>query len=178
MLRLARQYLGRPVLSLHAGHAIARVSDLIVNPHSLSLAGFYCLPTGETKIKILLPQNVREAARDGLVINHEEDLTDADELVRLEEVLKMKFRLEGKPVVTESKKRLGRVSDFVVDDLSWKIMKLHVQPPAWRAFFSNTLIIERAAVISVSQRSIVVKDATVKAEKVETAPATVPTAAA
>lgn len=178
MMRLADQYINLAILSLHAGHAIARTTRLIINPHNLTVAGFYCQPLRTKSELILVPQNIRETTADGLVINHEEDLGEKEDLVRLREVLRLNYQLAGKPVVTESKKRLGKVSTFAIDNKSWSIVKLHVQRPLWRAIFESALIIDRNAIVTVSQRAIVVKDATVKAEAEEAAPATVPTAAA
>jgi uncharacterized protein YrrD len=176
MMRLAGQYLNQPVLSLHAGQAIANISDIVINPHDLSIAAFGCLPLRQPKRLFLLPQSVRESSRDGLVVNHEEDLSEAEDLLRLQDVLKMNFRLEGKPVITESKRRLGKVADYVVDNVGWQVVKLHVQRPFWRAVFGGMLIIDRSFIVSVSQRAIVVKDASVKAA--EPVRAAVPTPAA
>lgn len=177
-MRLSEQFIGVPVLSVHAGQAIARTASLLIDPHRLVVAALFCQLTRSNEQRVVLPQNIREAGREGLVINHEEDLAEMEELIRLKDVVDLNYQLVGKSVVTESKQKLGRVSNFVIDDRNWTIIKLHVARPAWRAMFDSALIIDRSMIVSVSQRAIVVKDASVKAAEAETAPAAIPTPAA
>lgn len=176
MMRLSQQFINRPVLSIHAGHTIGRVVQPIVNPHNLSIIGFYCQSLRSPESLILLPQNIRETSKEGFVINHEEDLAESDELVRLKEVLDLAYELRGKAVVTESGKKLGKVSDYIIDDIGWKVVKIHISRPAWKAVFESALIIDRAQIVSVSKRAVVVKDASVKSDK--RVPAAVPSPAA
>lgn len=175
MMRLSDQYKDLPVLSIHAGHVIARVVDFLIDPHSLAVVGFYCQAPASKKTSILLTQTIREVSREGVVVNHEEDLSEPDDLVRLKDMMDIKFGLIDKSVITESKKKLGKVQDFVVDELNWQIVKLHVQRPSWRAVLNSNLIIDRGMIVSVSRRNVVVKDATIKVT--EAAPAAVPTPA-
>ncbi len=178
MLRLADQFNGMPILSIHAGQPIANVSSLLIKAQNLSIAGFYCQQTGGEPPTILQPTDIREINKNGLIINHEEDFSAPEDLLRLQDVVEMNFQLLGKPVITESKKKLGKVTNFVIDETSWKIVKLHVTRPAWKAVFNSALIIDRIHIVSVSQQKIVVKDATVKESGRETAPAAIPNPAA
>lgn len=174
-MRLSQQFINTPILSIHAGHIIGHISNPIINPHNLSIIGFYCQSLRGNGQLILLPQNIREATKEGFVINHEEDLAEPDELIRLKDVLALAYELKGKAVVTESKKKLGKVSDYVIDDVGWKVVKIHVARPAWKAVFESALIIDRAQIQSVTKRAVVVKDASVEVE--ETMPAIAPTPA-
>lgn len=175
MMRLSDQFRNLPVLSIHAGQVIARVTDFLINPHSLAVAGFYCQSPRSNKTLVLLAQSIREVSREGIVINHEEDLAEPDDLIRLQDIIKINFSLIDKPVITESKKKLGKVQDFVIDELNWQVMKLHVQRPTWRAVLNSSLIIDRNMIVSVSRRNITVKDASTKVT--EAAPAAIPTPA-
>lgn len=173
MLRLSQQFLDIPIISVHAGHLVARTSGLIINPHALTIAGILCdYPRTKTEM-ILVPQIIREISPKGIIINHEEDLAEPDELVRLKEIVELSYELPGKSVVTESKQKLGKVSDFVVDDSSWEVRKIHVNKPLWRSIAGRPLIVDRNNVINVNDKEITVKDATV--EESEPIPATVPT---
>lgn len=105
------------------------------------------------------------------MIDHEEDLSDTNDLIRLKEAIDINYQLIGKKVITQRKNNLGKVSDFVVDDASWKIVKLYVSRPAWKSLTNSALTIHRNMVISVGNQAIVVKDATADEKKPVVAPA-------
>ena len=56
--------------------------------------------------------------RAGFVVNDQDDLTDIEELVRLKEILDLKFQLIGKQVVTEGKQKLGKVTDYTFEKMA------------------------------------------------------------
>jgi sporulation protein YlmC with PRC-barrel domain len=178
MMRLSGQFTQLPVLSLHAGHPVGVVTSLLIDPHKLAVVGFWCQSRRDDTPRILLPHAVRDMqGKKGLIINHEDELSDPEELVRLHETIQINYRLPGKKIVTESKQRLGKVMDFIVDDMNWRITKLHAQRPAWKAFVSNAFTIDRSAIVSVNDKAILVRDATVMEVAAVAAPAATPTPA-
>jgi sporulation protein YlmC with PRC-barrel domain len=82
---------------------------------------------------------------------------DDDGLIRLKEIIDIDFRLIGKSVVTDSGQRLGKVSSFAVDTLTWLIMKIYAQPPLLRNVGAAELIFARTQIIKVSDTQVVVK---------------------
>jgi sporulation protein YlmC with PRC-barrel domain len=178
MMRLSNQFDQLPVLSLHAGQPIGHVTGLLIDPHKLTVAGFWCQTLRATTPSVLLPNAIRDIqGLKGFIIDHEDNLSEPQELVRLREILDINYQLPDKKIITQSKQRLGKVVDFVVDDLSWRITKLHAERPAWKAFVSNAFTIDRDAIVSLDDKHVVVRDATVTATEPLAAPAITPTPA-
>lgn len=173
MLKLASSLFGGRILSVHAGGTIGRLGAPIIQPRNLTITGFYVeRPNTETN-DILLAQDIREFNRQGCVIDHEEEIATASELHRHQELLKTNFQLLEKTVQTESKKKLGRVEDYVININGFVIQKIHVKRPAWRSLTSSALIVNRTQIVEVTDQRIIVKDAVV--EQRQTAAAPVPT---
>jgi len=60
--------------------------------------GFYCVDNSKKEL-ILLYQDIRDLIPQGFVVNDHEALVDPNDLVRLKDVLKLRFDLMNKPVV-------------------------------------------------------------------------------
>lgn len=174
MLRLSQTLLDVPVLSLRTGGRVATATKPIINPHNLKVEGWYCDDTFSHETLILLSQDVREFIAQGLVINDHADLSDPEELVRLHETLELDFVLLSKPVVTNHRRRLGKVTDYALDITDMKIHKLYVSRPVYKSLTEGQLSIDRSQIIEITNRRVVVRDVDVKETSgvPSTAPAT------
>jgi uncharacterized protein YrrD len=158
MLQLSATILNQPVLSLRTGLQVATATTPIINPNNLKIEGFYCEDTGERKTLVLLEQDIREIIRDGIVINDFDVLAEEEDLIRLKEVLKLGFHPVGMTVVTVSKQRLGKVSDFAVDVPSFIIKKLYVNRSILKSLTNAQFGIDRTQIVEITDRKIVVQD--------------------
>jgi hypothetical protein len=153
MLYLSTKLSNLPLLSIRTAGRIGLVLKPIINPHNLHIDGFYCQVSRSQKPVILLDMFVRELSPAGLITNEHNDLSEPEELVRLQPVLKLQFELIGKTVIS-GKKKLGKVAEYAVDKDSLFIQKLYVQPPVWTSFNQSRLTIDRQSVLEVTQSSI------------------------
>lgn len=158
MLQLSATILNQPVLSLQTGQQIALATTPIINPNNLKIEGFYCQSTDERKTLILLEQDIREIIRDGLVVNDYSVLAEEDDLIRLQDILKLGFNPVGKTVITVSKQRIGKVSDYAVDVPSFIIKKLYVNRALLKAFTTGQLGIDRTQIVEITDKKIIVQD--------------------
>lgn len=150
-----------PVLSLHLGGKIARTTEPIIDPRKLKIVGFYVdgpLMNREETGDILETQMIREFSKLGMVIDSTDDFTSEGEVVKLDEVLKLGFKLEGMKVITKKKTKLGKVIDFTVDPESYLILQLIVQRPPMKAFLDPELVISRNEIVEITDERIIVKD--------------------
>src|SRR4051812_4994343 len=115
MLQLSASLLNKSVLSLRTGAPIAAITSPIINPDNLKIEGFYCQDRYSKKLLVLLSQDIREILAKGYVVNDHEVLSEPNELVRLQKVMKIDFELIGKQVVTVSKEKVGKVSDYATE---------------------------------------------------------------
>lgn len=163
MLLLSKSLESKPILSLQHGGVVGSLGPALLNPNNLSIAGFFVHgPRWVSRDVMLLVQDIREINQQGVIIDSDEEIVETTELVRLEDLLKINYKLIGKPVITESKKRLGRVEEFVIETLGFRIQKIHTQQSMFRNFSQSSLKIDRSQIINLSDHKVTVKDADVK----------------
>lgn len=169
MLQLSNFFMNRSVLSLRAGGAVATTTAAIINPDSLKIEGFYCV-TPQKKELVLLCQDIREILPDGLVIDDIERLADAEDLVRLKEVLELSFELLGKQVQTVAKQKIGKVSDYAVDTSSMYIQKIYSTQSIFKSLTGGSLSIDRTQVNEITPKKVIINDLHAKSAVPATAP--------
>jgi sporulation protein YlmC with PRC-barrel domain len=170
MLQLSGSLLNKAVLSLRTGTPVAHVIAPIINPDNLKIEGFYCQDNIDKKELILLSQDIRDTLPDGYVINDHDVLAEPEELVRLREVLELRFELIGKQVVTTNKEKIGKVSDFAADGDTMFIQKIYVAQSIIKSFTGGSLSIDRSQIQEVTPRRIIITDLMKKAPAAATAP--------
>jgi sporulation protein YlmC with PRC-barrel domain len=158
MLQLSGALLDQPVLSLRIGRPIARTLGPLINPNNLKIEGFYCQQHENRKPSILLGQDIRDIMAQGVVVNDQEALTDPDELIRLKDIIQLNFEIIGKPVVTSSKERIGKVSDYSVELDGLFIQKLYVTQPLLKSLSGGNLGVDRSQIIEITDKAIVIQD--------------------
>lgn len=162
MYALASKLIGLPILSLQNAESITQVRSLIMEIKNLEVVALACDPRPRLgKRPVLLMRDVRQVAIDCLLVNTEDDLVEADEVVRLEPLLKRNFDPHGLNVVTELKRRVGRVEDYTINLETYHLQKLYVRQSILRSWMGSSLIIDRSQIIEVSEREIIVRDATI-----------------
>jgi len=173
MLQLSSTFLNKTVISLRTGSAVANVVAPIINPDNLKIEGFYCEDVFDKKFLVLLCQDIREMVLKGFYINDHEVLAEAEELVRLKKVLDARFELVGKQVVTVSKEKVGKVSDYATEVSSMYIQKLYVSQSVFKSFTGGNLSIDRTQINEITPKQIVINELLKKARL--SSPAIAPT---
>ncbi len=172
MLKLSASLINRPVLSLRTGGPIAQTVRLIINPNNLKIEGFYCEDHFNKTMPILLAQDIRDFIKQGIVVNDHDVLSDPEELIRLKDTLAYNFELMGKPVITVSKERVGKVNDYAADSSTLYIQKLYVSQSILKNFNSGQLSIDRSQIVEITNKRIVIQELLKPAKS--TAPVTAP----
>lgn len=162
MLQLSGMLINRPVLSLRTGTPIATTMAPIINPNNLKIEGMYCMDEGSRKQLVLLSQDIRDVLPQGVVVNDQDALSEPHELVRLKNVLDIDFQLIGKHVVTTSKQKLGKVSDYATETESMFIKKIYVAQSLFKSFSGGNLGIDRTQIVEITDKRIVVNDLNAK----------------
>lgn len=158
-------------MSLRTGSAIASIVGPIINPNNLKIEGFYCQDRFNKQLLVLLYQDIRDLLPQGYVVNDHDVLVEPGELVRLKEVLDLDFELIGKQVVTTSKQRIGKVSDYATETETMLIQKIYVAQSLMKSLTGGSLSVDRSQVNEVTPKRLIINDL------LKTAPATAPAAA-
>jgi uncharacterized protein YrrD len=158
MLQLSGSLLNQPVLSLRTGGALATTTAAVINPNNLKIEGFYCQDRFEKGQLILLATEIRDILPQGLVVNDHDALSEPEELVRIKETLELQFELLGKPVVTVSKEKLGKVNDFAADSETLYIQKLYASQSLLKSLSGGQLSIDRNQIVEITNKKIIVQE--------------------
>jgi sporulation protein YlmC with PRC-barrel domain len=158
MLQLSSTLLNKSVLSLRTGSVIATIISPIINPDNLKIEGFYCQDSIDKMQLVLLYQDIRDVLPQGYVVNDHDVLAEPDELVRLKKTMDLNFELIGKPVVTTSKQKVGKVSDFATDTTTMYIQKIYVAQSILKSLTGGSLSIDRTQIQEITPRRVIISE--------------------
>lgn len=159
MFLQASQILNLPVASLESRAKIGHVSQIIVDYKEVKIVGF--LVRQEfwllSKQLLLADSDVLEIDRNGIVIQNSESLVEPKEVIRIKKLLDKKIKIFRQKACTKSKKRLGKISDFVIEKETGQIAKFHIH--GWL----EDKIIPRSKLIKITPREIIFEEDVIKA---------------
>ena len=156
---MSESILDKPVLSLRTGTPIAYILHAIINPNNLKIEGFYCQDSVDRKKElILLYQDIRDIIPQGLIVNDHDVLTEPEELVRLKDVMELNFEILGKPVVTVSNSKVGKVTDYAVDTTTMFIQKLYVSQSLLKNLTGGNLGVDRTQIVETTAKKVIIND--------------------
>jgi sporulation protein YlmC with PRC-barrel domain len=108
---------------------------------------------------ILDVNDVRELGPEGLIINSSDVLVNREDVIRIDEVMKLNFNLVGLKVVTKNGKKLGKVVDYTFDSNSFMIYQLIVhRPVGFAAINDPNLTINRSQIVEIDDYTVTIKN--------------------
>lgn len=159
--------IGSNVFSIHAGHNIGKIKDWFIDLKDLKISLFSVVTsTGQTNY--LLNSDIRSLGVRGkavVIIDHEDKLSEKDELVRYQELIENKTNLMGFKVKTVSGKNLGKVKDLSIDMQDLYILKIHLRAKAIARLLNERLLIDRTDIVEVKPGQITIRDNYAKTSK-------------
>ena len=161
MLQLSSTLYNVPIMSLRTGGPVGNAIAPIINPNNLKIEGWYAQDIYSKEQLILPEREIRDIIPKGFVVNDHDAMTHRSDLVRMEKILRIKFELITKNVVSENGKKLGKVQDFAYDSNSFYVQKLYVMPTLLKSIKGDQIIIGRTQIINITDKKIVVSDPTV-----------------
>ncbi len=138
------------------------MNEAIINPYNLKIEGWHATDSESRQHVIVLAQDIRDILPEGVLVNDHEALSNPGELIRLKEVTSHQFNLLGKNVVSDQKRKLGKVTDYALDSDNFYIQKLHISQSIIKSFTGGALLIDRSQILEVTHQRIVVSEATAK----------------
>ncbi len=163
MIAVASKFSEYRVLSLHTGAPIAEIDRPIIDPKKFKIIAFV-LKNGivNSNNNILRTEEVREIGlvhdRMGLIINSADDLTNIDDVPKIQQTANLGFKLIGHKVISAHGKKLGVVSDYLFDSLSFIIQQIVARRPLIYTFNNPELLISRTQIAEIDDDKITLKD--------------------
>ncbi|MDO5475184.1 MAG: hypothetical protein Q4F61_02240 [Candidatus Saccharibacteria bacterium] len=176
MLVYASRLIGTPVLSVRAGGRIAVIAEPIVDPDNLKIIAFKLAGPriAKSSANILDVRSIREYSNYGIVIDDIDELLEKDDVVKISDVLRLNFALNGLKVETKKGSKLGKIEDYTLTSEDFVVQQLIVKRPMIKSFIDPELTIPRKEIIEITDYKIIVKDEEktikIKAEKEEFVP--------
>jgi len=164
MLKLYESFQGTLVLSLRIGGPVGKILGPIINPNNLYIEGWHVEDSQSGEQLILLSKDIRELISQGIAIDDHEVLSTEEDLVRLQDILKLNFSLPGLKVTSQSGRNYGKVTDFAFETSNFYVQKIYVAQPVIRNFAGGTLSVDRSQIIEITNRRVIIEDPTVKAD--------------
>lgn len=162
MLITIDQMLGAPVMSLQTGQPLCRLVQPIVDPYSLRVVAFFVDgPRLDFSPAVVFTEDIREFGRVGAIVDDLDNVMPTDGLVRLNKIIDYDFHLIGIPVIDDLGHKLGKVANYTVDPLNYKIDQLYIKPRFWQSLTITSIIINRRQITKVEPHRITVKAPTV-----------------
>lgn len=170
MLKVGSSVAAKSIMSLRTGQSVGQVDKPIINPANLKIEGWHVVNRLNKYQGVLLAQDIRDIIPQGFAINDHDAISPTNDLVRLKDVLALKFTLIGKSVYSDRRRKIGKVEDFAFDKDSYFIQKLYVGQSLIKSLGAGTLPIDRTQIVEITDRKIIVREATVTNETLATTP--------
>lgn len=156
MLLLGSDLIGYPILSLHMGREIARVTELIIDPESLKIVAFRA--SGYEDGDILTTDDIREFSNIGMIVDSGDVFANQGDVVRVDKISELRFDIIGLNVVTKKGTKLGKASNYMVNTNDFTVQQIVVQRPFFKAFNDPELWVGRSEIVEINDTQIIVKD--------------------
>lgn len=147
-------------MSLQTGAAIAQTTSPIIDPGTLDILAYHLSGKGLVeKDTLLLTRDIREVGNMGFIVDSVDELVLQSDMIKLTEIIKLNFKLIDMDVIDDQKTKLGKIYDFSLDPMDFKIHQLYVKRPLMKSLQTSHLIINRTQIIEINNNNIVVNSA-------------------
>lgn len=145
---------------MHVGGPVASIKRTVIDPNNLKIIAFELngAVIGRDTGNILDVTDIREVANIGMIIDSTDDLVEREDVIKIDNVMKLNFSLVGLKVKTKKGSKLGKVMDFVLDTETFTIHQLIVHRPATKALLNPELTIPRSEIVEINDYEVIVKD--------------------
>ncbi len=159
MLLAGSRLIGAPVMGLQTGSELARISRPIIDPSNLKIVAYEVNgPLLDVHPSLLRVVDVREFSDIGVIIDSSDEFISPGDVIKLGEIYKQNFVLDGKAVVNKKHKRIGKVIGYTLETTGFLIQQLTVRRPLLHSLTEPELLVHRTQITEINDHEIVVQD--------------------
>ncbi len=167
MLLLGSQLNGTPVLGLQTGARLAEVTAPLIDPTNLKIMAYMLSgPLLSENPSLLMTADIRELSSIGIIVDSSDEFIGLHDVVKIEELYNLGFKLVGMNVVDETNHKLGKVEDYSVESESFVIEQLNVKRGVIQALTETSLLIHRTQIVEINNKHIIVRTTAKKLEPI------------
>jgi uncharacterized protein YrrD len=157
-------------MGLQTGTQLATTKTPVIDPSNLRIIAYEVNgPLLSERPSFIRIADVRELSDVGMIVDSNDEFVGLSDVISIEKVYKLGFKLIGLNVIDESKRRLGKVSDYNLDVASFIIEQLSVGRGVLKSLTETTLLINRSQIIEINNDTIIVRSGIEKLEPVNAA---------
>jgi uncharacterized protein YrrD len=117
-----------PIMGLQTGTRLGTTKAPLIDPSNLKIVAYEVEgPRIVERPSYLRIADVRELGRLGMIIDSNDEFVGKDDVVAIKKIIDLNFNLIGLTVIDETKHKLGKVGDFVVDTDSFFFQQITVK---------------------------------------------------
>ncbi len=167
MLLLGSRLIGIPVMGLQTGVRLATAKAPIIDPSNLKIVAYEVEgPFLSERPSFIRIADVRELSDVGMIIDSNDEFIGINDVIAIEKIYKIGFKLIGLPVIDESKHKLGKVSDYSLDIGNFTIIQLNVRRGVLRSLSDTEILVHRSQIIEINNEKIIVRTTAKKLESI------------
>lgn len=145
------------VMSLQTGGALGKTAEPIIDPANLVIVAYKISgPLIDRPAHYIRIIDVRELSDIGMIVDSADELVVEGDVIKLDEIIELGFRLEGSAVMDETGKKLGKVIDYTLDTSSFMIEQLTIKRSLLHSFKDTELLVHRSQIIEINDKGIVI----------------------
>ena len=158
MQKSYREFLGLPIRDRFNKRLIGKVSDLVINPVNGEIVALFT----RRDRQVLLPTvDIERIASDTVWVESLEALAMSNDIVRIDEIIRLNTPIFSNKVFTVSRQYLGEVIDFRFETNGWVLTKLDVAKKIL-GIPTEKKLINSSQIVRIKPNEITVRDAVVK----------------
>lgn len=157
MLILGSNLENTPIMALQTGSQLAITGEPIIDPTQLKIVAYRTERNMYSDEELLIRiADIRELSRLGFIIDSGEDFINPTDVIKIEEIIKLDFHLNGIKVVDKNGKFIGKVFDYTLNLLDFTINQLIVKPSFFQRIQNSELTISCAKIFSIDNEKITI----------------------
>lgn len=167
MLLPGSRLIGIPIMGLQTGTQLAIAKTPVIDPSNLKIVAYEVNgPLLVERPSFIRIADVRELSDVGMIIDSNDEFVGLKDVIAIEKLYKLGFKLLGLTVIDEARHKLGKVSDYNIDVNSFIIEQLSISRGVLKSLSETELLIHRSQIIEINNETIVVKSGIRKLEPI------------
>lgn len=154
-------------MGLQTGTKLAQTKQPVIDPSNLKIVAYELegpmLVENPSFVRIA---DVRELGNIGMIVDSADEFVGIDDVIALQKIYDLNFKLVGLTVIDDMKHKLGKVSDYVVDTDSFVIQQLNVKQGVIKSLSDTELLIHRKQIIEINDHMVIVRSASKKLDPI------------
>jgi uncharacterized protein YrrD len=157
MLIAGLRLIDAPVMGLQTGSELAKISQPVINPHTLEILAYEIEgPLLDQRPSLLRIADVREFSDIGIIVDSSDEFVSPNDIIKLDEIYQLHFNPVGMHVLDEKRHKIGKVIGYTIETNGFVIQQLNVRRPLLQSLNDTELLIHRTQITEINDNEIIV----------------------